>query len=444
MPLKFINRLATIVFSALAFSAFGQEKVVVDEIISKVDNNIVLKSDLEKAYLSYLAGGNLADPQAKCGILAQLISAKLMVAKAEIDSVTVSDDEVENNLDRRMQLILSQYGGSEAQLEEYYGKSINDIKAEIRDDIEEQLIVQRMQEEIIREVKVTPAEIRRFFAKIPADSLPYFSTEVEVGQIVKTPTVSKESKNELKLRLSQLRDRVLAGEDFESLAREYSQGPSSKYGGNLGFAQRGVMAPQYEANTLKLKPGEISAPFETSFGIHIVQLLERRGNEYNSRHIILIPEPTAPDIEKASAFLDSIKTLIVTDSIGFEKAAKAFSDDKMTAGSGGFLTNDLGGFRVAVEELDPVIFFTTDTMKVGQITHPMKFRQDNGKEAVRILYYRSKIPPHQANLKDDWQKIQAAAVNEKKSKILNKWFETARNDVFVSIDDRYDDCNIMN
>ncbi len=442
--MKSIRFLATLFILISTFSVRAQDKVMVDEIISKVDNYIVLKSDLERAYLNYLASGNTANSQAKCSMLAQLISGKLMVAKAEIDSILVSDAEVENNLDRRMQLILSQYGGSEAQLAEYYGKSIDDIKADIRDDIQEQLVVQRMQDEIIKDVKVTPAEVRKFYNGIPRDSLPYFSTEVEIGQIVKVPKVNEDKKNELKLKLSELRNRALEGESFEALAKEYSQGPSAKYGGSLGFAQRGAMAPQYEANALRLKPMEISKPFETSFGIHITQLIERRGNEYNSRHIILIPDPTEEDIERTKASLDSLRTLIVNDSIEFQKAAKEYSEDKITAGSGGFFTDDLGGFRVSVEDLDPVIFFTIDSMEIGKITKPMSFRQDNGKESVRILYYKSKIKPHQANLKDDWQKIQAATLNEKKSRILNNWFNKARNDVFISIDEQYDYCGIMN
>lgn len=442
--LKYFNLFILAAFLFLTPRVNAQDNLVVDEIISKVDNYIVLQSDLERAYLGYLSSGNVANPQAKCSILAQLISGKLMVAKAEIDSIVVSNAEVENNLDRRMQLILSQYGGSEAQLEEYYGKSIDDIKSDIRDDIKEQLVVQRMQDEIIKDVKVTPADIRKFYNRIPNDSLPYFSTEVEVAQIVKEPGVGNETKDQLKLKLRDLRNRILAGESFEDLAKEYSQGPSAKYGGNLGFATRGTMAPQYEANSLKLKPMEISKPFETSFGIHIVQLLERRGNEYNSRHIILIPDPTDQDIAKASASLDSLRELIVSDSIKFENAAKDFSDDKATSGSGGFFTDAEGGFRVSVEELDPVIFFTIDSMEVGSVTPPVRFRQDNGKEAVRLLYYKSKVPPHQANLKDDWQKIQAAALNEKKSIILSEWFSKARNDVFISIDDKYDYCGIMN
>ncbi len=445
-PLKFFKLIIIAIIFCVATISFAQtpeKKVMVDGIISKVDNYIILKSDLERAYLGYLSSGNPATTGAKCRILAQLVSGKLMVAKAEIDSVIVSTEEVDNNLDRRMQMILSQYGGSEEQLEAYYGKSIEEIQNDIRDDVKEQLVVQRMQDEIIKDIKVTPAEVRKFFNAIPTDSLPYFSTEVEVAQIVKFPTVGEEQKNDIKLKLSKIRDRIIAGENFETLAKEYSQGPSAKYGGNLGFAQRGMMAPQFEANALKLKAMEISEPFETSFGIHIVQLLERRGNEYNSRHIIIIPEPSEKDIDKAKFYLDSLRTRILSDTISFEKAAKEYSDDKQTAGSGGFFTDETGGMRVSVENLDPVIFFTIDSMDVGKISKPASFRSDDGKEAVRILYYKSKIKPHQANLTDDWQKIQGATLNEKKSRILSEWFDKARNDVFISIDKQYDYCGIL-
>ncbi|MEO1096486.1 MAG: peptidylprolyl isomerase [Bacteroidota bacterium] len=366
-----------------------------------------------------------------------------MVAKAEIDSVIVTDIEVDNNLDRRMQLILSQYGGSESQLEEYYGKSIDQIKGDIRDEIKEQLVVSRMQETIIADIKVTPAEVRRFYNRIPKDSLPFFSTEVEVGQIVKIPEVGGTQKEALKIELRKIRDKILAGEDFEALAKEYSQGPSARYGGNLGFTQRGMMASEFEAAALQLRPGEISSPFETQFGIHIVQLLERRGNEYNSRHILLIPKPSEDDIDRAKEFVDSLRTLIVADSITFQKAAKDNSDDKYTAGNGGFFEDRNGGSFISSEDLDPVIFFTIDTIAVGSITKPIIYRMDDGKEAVRVLFYKSKVKPHEANLAQDWQKIQTAALNEKKSKMLNDWFNKAREDVFISIGKDYEYCNIL-
>lgn len=448
MSLKYITSRTCLLFvfaSLFTTTLKGQvDGVIVDEIIAKVDNYIVLKSDLDGAYLNYLANGNQATPDARCRILAQLISGKLMVAKAEIDSVLVSDAEVDNNLNRRMQLILSQYGGSEQQLEEYYGKSIEQIQNDVRDEIKEQLVVQRMQETIIEDVAVTPAEVKKFYNKIPTDSLPYFSTEVEIGQIVRIPQVGEDQKNELTKKLAAIRDRILKGEDFGELAKEYSQGPSAKFGGNLSFAQRGVMAPEFEAAALSLKPGDISKPFESPFGIHIVQLLEKRGNEYNSRHILLIPEPSEDDIKSASDFLDSLSVKINTDSISFEKAAKEYSEDPRTSGTGGFFSDDFGGSRVPVENLDPVVFFTIDSMEVGNISKPVTFRMDDGKEAVRILYYKSRLAPHQASLKQDWQKIQAATLNKKKSDVLNKWFNKAREDVFISLDDIYDVCGILN
>ncbi|WP_255517983.1 peptidylprolyl isomerase [Fulvivirga sp. M361] len=446
--MKFITRSLCLIalLSLLHEVSKAQDKagVVVDEIIAKVDNYIVLRSDLEKAYASYLASGKPGGSDTRCRLLAQLISGKLMVAKAEIDSVIVTDLEVDNNLDRRMQVILSQYGGSEDQLEEFYGKGIDQIKNEIRDDIKEQLIVGRMQETIVSDVKVTPAEVKKYFSRIPKDSLPYFSTEVEVAQIVKIPTVNNDRKQELKVQLDKIRDRILGGESFEALAKEYSQGPSAKYGGSLGFTQRGVMAAKFEAAALKLKPGEISRPFETQFGIHIVQLIERRGNEYNSRHILLIPEPSPDDIKRTAHFLDSLRTLIVLDSTEFQTMAKEHSDDKYTGGNGGFFEDRNGGTRISSEDLDPVIFFTIDSMDVGSVTKPITYRMDDGKEAVRLLYYKSKVKPHQANLKDDWQKVQTATFNEKQSRILNAWFNKAREDVFISIDEEYNKCGILN
>jgi len=437
--------LMTFLMSGTVKAQNSDEVLVVDEIIAKVDNYIVLQSELEKTYLNALSQGAPATPDLKCRILAQLISGKLMVAKAEIDSVVVSDLEVENNLDRRMQMILSQYGGTEEQFEEFYGKSIEDLQEEIRDQIKEQLVVQRMQETITSGLTVTPAEVRKFFSRIPNDSLPYFSTEVEVSQIVKIPEANKEEKDRLKVKLAELRSRALSGESFEELAKTYSEGPSASRGGNLSWAARGMMAPPFEAAALKLEKGEISEPFETEFGIHIVQLIDKRGNEYNSRHILLLPQPTEEDFSRVEHELDSIRTAIIEDTLSFERIAKEVSEDKLTAGGGGMLTDQQGNTRVSVDQMDPVVYFTlTDSLDVGEISKPMRFRMDDGKEALRLLYYKSKILPHQANLKDDWQKIQRAALEEKKARILNEWFNKARGDVFINIDEEYDKCGIIN
>ena len=416
---------------------------LVDEIVAKVDNYIILKSDLELRHQAALADGRYG-PNIKCQILADLISQKLMVAKAEIDSVIVLDAEIDNNLDRRIQIILSQTGGSVEKLEEYYGKSLDQIRSEIRDDLKEQLTIQKMQDEITKDVDVTPSEVRRFFNSFSRDSLPYYSTEVEVGQIVKIPEVGKEEKQKVRQKLLDLKARIEAGENFNELARKYSEGPSAANGGRLNFSKRGDMVAEYEAGALKLKPGEISDPVESEFGLHLIQLVERRGNEYNSQHILMRPVPSASDIEKAANYLDSIRGLVINDSIVFEKAAKEYSDDMLTASNGGFFQDATGASRVSVEDLDAGVFFTIDTMKIGKISRPLSFRTQDGKGALRLLYYKSKVKPHQANLKQDWQKMMIATENRKKLKILNEWFEKAKYDVFINVDDTYGNCNIVN
>lgn len=417
---------------------------VVDKIIAKVDNNVVLKSELERAYQDYITNGGTPSPEARCQYLAILVRNKLMVAKAEIDSIIVEESQVDNNLQRRFDLILGQYGGSVQQLEAVYGKSIEQIKADIYDQVKEQLVVQRMQEEITKDVTVTPAEVKRFFNKIPKDSIPYLSAEVEVSQIVRVAKVSEAQKQVTKNQLIELRERILKGEDFSELARKYSADPSVVgNGGDMGFVGRGAMVPEFEAMSFKLKPGEISMPVETAFGFHIIQLMERRGNEYNSRHILMSPSPSAEDLAAASTFLDSIRLLVLNDSLTFDKAAKEFSDDAQTKNSGGYFTDPEGGTYVSVDELDPVIFFNIDSMKVGNISRPIAYRTDEQKDAVRIFYYKSRIPPHQASLKDDWNKIESFTLNEKKNRILYKWFEKARQDVFINIDPSYDYCGLL-
>jgi peptidyl-prolyl cis-trans isomerase SurA len=431
-------------FSAIQANAQENEGFVVDKIISKVDNYIVLKSELDKAYLDYIGEGGQGGDQARCQFLALLIRNKLMMAKAEIDSIVVSDDEVDANTDRRMQAILAQYGGSEEELENKFGKTFEQFKLEWRDQIREQMVVSEMERTITKDLTVTPSEVKRFFNLIPKDSLPFFSAEVEVAQIVKVAEVSEKQKDEIKRQLIELRNRLLAGEDFTTLAKKYSADPSvTANGGDMGWVGRGAMVPEFEAMSFKLKTNEISMPVETDFGFHIIQLLERRGNEYHSRHILMSPSPSPEDIQVATKYLDSLRTIILRDSIPFQKMAKEYSDDMATKGSGGFFADNNGGTRVMVDDVDPAVFFAIDTMKVGTISRPLTYRTIEQKEAVRILFYKSRMAPHQASLKDDWNRIQAAALGQKKNKILIKWFNKARKDVFISIDPAYNFCGIL-
>ncbi len=434
-----------IIFSC-ALQSMAQEEggFVIDKIVSKVDNYVVLKSEVDKAFQDYVSNGGNPSTQARCQFLAILIRNKLMMAKAEIDSIVVSDSEVDANTQRRMDLILAQYGGSPVDLENKFGKTLEQIRLDLRDQIREQMIVNEMQRVINKDITVTPAETRRFYNRIPKDSLPFFSAEAEVAQIVKIAKVSESQKEITKRELMDIRSRILAGEDFATLAKKYSADPSvTVNGGDMGFVGRGMMVPEYEAASFKLKPKEVSMPVETMFGLHIIQLIERRGNEYHTRHILMSPSPSPEDLTMAKKFLDSLRTLIINEESTFQKIAKEHSDDIETKGNGGFFLDDDGGSRISVDELDPVVFFAIDSMKVGTISAPLTYRTDTGKEAVRILLYKSRMPPHLASLKDDWQRIQNATLNQKQNKALEKWFNKARQDVFISIDPAYDYCGIL-
>lgn len=436
----------TALFFVSVFSAHAQENqgFVVDKIIGKVDNYIVLKSELDRAYLEHISNGGNGGDRVRCQFLAILLRNKLMMAKAEIDSVVVSDDEVDSNTERRMSMIVSQYGGSVEEFETKFGKSMDQFKLELRDQVREQMVVGEMERTITKGLTVTPAEVKKFFNHIPTDSLPFFSAEIEVAQIVKVAKVSQKQKEETQKQLIEIRNRILTGEDFGSLAKKYSADPSvSSNNGDMGWVGRGALVPAFEATSFKLKPGEISMPIETEYGFHIIQLIDRRGNEYHSRHILMSPTPSEQDIQVASKFLDSLRTIIIKDSVSFQKMAKENSDDIRTKGSGGYFSDDDGGTRISVDDIDPAVYFAVDSMKTGTISRPLTYRTEDGKQAVRILFFKSKMPPHIASLKDDWHKIQNATLMQKKNKVLEKWFGKVRKDVFISIDPAYDFCGIL-
>jgi peptidyl-prolyl cis-trans isomerase SurA len=436
-------RLLLIIGLLLTGNLYAQKSnlTVIDKIVAKVDNYIILKSEVERSYLQLQSSGDYTTT--KCQVFEGLVLNKLMVAKAEIDSVMVEDEFVNRQLDMRMQGVIGQAGGDPKKLEEVFGKSLEEIREELREQVKEQMVVDKMQSTITSEIKVTPAEVKRFFKNIPKDSLPYFSTEVEIAQIVRKPTVSAEERDRIEKFLIQIRQEALDGTDFQVLAGRHSEDPSRLQGGNLGDVERGQMVSEFESAALKLKNGEISMPVKTEFGFHLIQMVDRRGNIYNARHILIFPKYSEADFKKAGDFLDSLKAKIESDTLKFQRAAKEFSDDKESGSNGGFIRDYSGANRISVSELDPTLFFTMDTMKVGSISRPMKFTMENGKEAMRIIYYKSKLKPHQADLDLDYQKIYIAALNAKKSKQMNDWFEEAKDEVFIEIDPEYNDCKIL-
>ena len=448
--MKFFNIkiLLLFIFIGSQNSTHAQEVsngLVIDKIIGRIDDYIVLKSELESTYLEILSRGERISGNTKCAVFKDLITSKLLVAKAEIDSVIVEDGEVNQELNSRMALIINQIG-SEDEIEKYYNKTIAEFKKELFDDIKEQLVVRKMRQEILTDISVSPEEVKEFYADIPKDSVPYFSTQVKVSQIVKIPEIGKKQKEKIREQIMKIRDRIGNGESFEILATLYSQDlGSAQNGGNLGFAGRGSFQPEFEAATLKLKPGEVSMPVETKFGFHLIELIEKRGNLFSSRHILLQPTFSEEDITQAKNYLDSLSDLASNvDSISFEDLARLYSDDKFTSSFGGYFTDAMGSENVLVEELDPVVFFTIDTMEIGQISVPIETRLDDGTAAYKILLYKEKIPPHLGNLSEDYQRFRNFALNRKQVELMDLWFERAKGDVFINIDPEYNSCDIMN
>jgi peptidyl-prolyl cis-trans isomerase SurA len=447
--LKKIHHFAKTAFVALyltvlSAAAFAQAPVQrpVDGIIAKVDNHVILRSDVEFGYLQYLQQSKQQPTdELKCQIFSSLMQDKLLLARAEVDSVVVQEPMVASELDRRIQYLAGQVGGVE-RLEQYYNKSITQLKEELRRTVREQMTMEQMQQEITSKVTVTPKEVRKYFNNIPADSLPYFSSEVELGQIVKFAAVSKTQKQAAREQLEALRKRILAGEDFATLAKQFSQDPgSAEAGGELGFFKKKELVPEYEAAALRLEPGGISNVIESQFGFHLIQLIQRRGQEFNTRHILIKPATATVDVQEAMVELDSIRTLILEDSITFAKAAKDLSDDKNTKDNGGMIVSRAtGSTYTPMDQVDPSIFFVIDTMEVGDISRPIPYTTEDGREAVRIIYLKGKSTPHLANLKDDYQRISNAALAEKRSKAVDKWFRENIGTVFIEIDPEYQGC----
>jgi peptidyl-prolyl cis-trans isomerase SurA len=368
-----------------------------------------------------------------------------MLAKAEIDSVIVEDKRIEAELTSRMEQMEGQYGSAK-NIVEAYGKSIATLKEDLRSSLKEQLTGRKMQDKITDDVKITPKEVAAFFNEIPRDSLPYLPAEVEISHIIRIAKPNKNQKEELYAKLLDFRRRVEKGESFEDLAKVHSEDlGSGRRGGDLGFAKRGAMVAPFEAAALRLKPNQMSDVVESEFGFHLIQLLEIRGQEYHARHILLRPDYQKLDLTEPTKFLDSIRVLVQRDSTTFEKAAKEFSEDKTTQDAGGVIMDATnGGNRLAYDgTMDPALFFALDSMKVGTISTPIPFRTDDGRSAVRILFFKAKHPPHFANLKDDYQKLSQITLSRKKNNAIEKWFMKAKDDVFIFIDEEYKDCRIL-
>lgn len=441
MRMKKINKiLITPLFCLLYFSASSQPGKVIDQVAAVVGNKVILLSDIEAQYLQFISQGNYADEKIKCNILDQLLLNKLLLHQAILDSVEVSEAQVEEKLDRNMEFYIKQIGSQE-KLEQYYGKTVLELKDEYRPLIREQLQVQGMQQKITKDIAASPADVKAFFSAIPSDSLPYINAEVEFAQIVHNIPVNVAERERVKKQLLDYKERVAKGEDFSTLAVLYSQDGSAKNGGDLGFHERGELVTEFEAVAYRLKPGEISDPVETKFGIHLIQMIERRGEQFNVRHILIKPKVADEDLAQGKAFMDSVLTLIRTGKIKFEEAAEKFSNDLETRYNGGNVFNpQTGTTRFESDQVNPTDFFQLDKLQPGEISSPILSQTNEGNQVYKILMLKARSTPHKANLSDDYQRMQEAALESLQNKSLNDWVKKKKINVFVQISKDYLNC----
>ena len=412
-----------LIFSCLPFSLL-QAQSTVDEIIAIIGKEIIMRSDLETEYANYAAQYNAlgADEDIRCTIFEHLVRQKLYEHQADVDSIVISDQEVEARVAYKINYWLAQVGGNAKIIEDAYNKTMDEIKKDLLEITRNQMIAERIQQDITANVTITPSEVKRFYDRIPYDSLPTVEPTYEYGHIVKMPPVKEEEIAEIKKRLMEYRERVLRGEKFSMLARLYSDDPgSASKGGELGFVERGTLYPEFEAVAFNLKTGEISEVVQTKAGYHIIQMIERKGDQINVAHILLQPKPSADEQVKAIEFLDSVRQVIVSQKMDFSKAALAYSDD-MNKNSGGWCVNPYNNsYKFEKEYIDASTFSTLGKLIPGEYSQPVAYVNEDGKMSYRILYLKSKVPAHKPNLKEDYDLIKGAALEEKKQGLIDKW-----------------------
>lgn len=417
--------------------------ILLDKIDAIVNDKIILRSDIENQ-LDLLNLRGEGEEISRCELMEQLVYNKILTTQALRDSLPLESDEVEEELTRKINYFISVAGSQEA-FEEYYKKTVSQIKDDYRDDIREQMLAARMRSKILEDIQVTPSEVKAFFDKLSRDSLPYFDATMELQQIVMKPRVSDFQQKAAREKAEGILARIKSGESFELLASLYSEDlASAQDGGLLDWAPRGTYVKDFEAAAFKLKANEVSELVQTPFGYHIIQMIERRGDMIQVRHILIRPQSTSKDAEYAQNKLDSIRNDILEGKITFFSAVKEFSQDDQSKNVGGYVLNyETGGTILEVNKMDPTLYTLVDTMSVGAITPPTMYQADDGSIAFRIVKLVAKVDAHVADIRVDYDKIQNAARNDKETEILDRWFGKNIKKTYLMIADDYKECESL-
>jgi peptidyl-prolyl cis-trans isomerase SurA len=434
------KRFAYILLGALLSLNTVAQPLVIDRVIGVVGDFHILQSDIEQDYLQLKMSGRYVSPDIRCEIYNSFIERKLLMTQAKIDSVEVGPDMVEMQMESRLDYFISQFG-SEEEMEDYFSKSIFDIKDDLREAIQEQMITDQVRNTIVEDVSTTPSDVKSFYRSLDSDSIPYINTEVELAQIVAYPKYSDEAVFELKERLLELRKRVQEGGDFGTLAILYSEAPEATRRGEIGFMVRSQLDKAYADAAWSLKPGQVSKIIESSFGYHIIQMIERRGDRANTRHILMNPKADANAKQKAIYKLDSLKTVVEADSLSFDWAAKRYSEDSQTSVNGGLLVNpQTQASTFELDQLPTKDYYMIRNMAVEDLSEPYESTDHNHKLCYKILYLKTRTEPHRANLKQDYMLLQNLALMNKNNEVLKAWYEEKKKSTYIRRDLTFVNC----
>lgn len=438
--------LFTLCFLAITFASFAQtKKVVADKIIATVGDKIILKSDIENS-IHDMQRQNIDVPaNASCLLLQQALAMKALVLQADKDSLPVSDEDVNAEIDNRVRYYINTYGSKEI-LEQIAGKTVFQLKEEFRPVIRDQKLAQAERDKIVGDVRITPKEVEAYYNKIPKDSLKFYESQLEIGQIVIYPKASRDVENYAIDQLKEYKKEVENGsKKFETLASLFSDDPGSKDNGGLYEINRNEKQwdPVFLAKAFSLKDGQISNVFKTKFGYHIIQMVSRRGDDATIRHILKIPQVSSIEINAAKEKLDSIKTQLAKGTITFGEAVAKYSEDDNSKFTGGRITasDGSGSTFLTIDQLDKDLVLMLKDLKVGEFSAPTEFMDQSArKKAVRIVDILSKTEPHRENLKDDYNKVAQRALEEKKNEVLDQWFNKMIPTFYINIAKDYSSC----
>jgi len=443
MRIKMNRLLGTLLLFIFVTGGLKAQDKVIDQIVAIVGGNIILKSDIENMHMNQQAQGITSEGDMKCEILEDFLINKLLVAEAEMDTlITVTPSQINQQMDGQLQMYMSHFG-TEAAVEAYFKKPIALIKSDMQDAIREQLLSQQMKSKIVEDVTVTPSEVRYSYRNLSKEEIPTIPTQYEYAQITVQPKVELEEENRVKAKLRDIKKRIENGSSFAAMAVIYSEGPSAKDGGVIGYSGRAQLDPTYASAAFNLKGDKVSNVVKSAFGYHIIQLVDKQGSKVNTRHILMKPKVSVEAKEEAYNRLDSLANLIRKDEIEFEQAAMMFSFDKNTRNNGGVTINpNTMSSKFSIEELDGDVSKIIAPMKLNEISDPFEtIDLENQQQVYKILKLTNKIESHKADLQNDYQTLAEMYLVKKKEETLQKWIAERQSQTYIRIDNTYANCN---